>query len=201
VAWEGFAIAGRDDGSLSLGAMRFRPRSSTAREERPPPLHACASSHPLHRRRVLKRIVFILMVSALAATSRAADASPLAGYDHVRVEPSKTSIYIGSVTMTLTEFLRHDGAYTADYTAKVVPYFFFNEAGKLTIDFSDEQLRQLARGEVVAFTGKGIRSDGVERRVEGKATPADAGSGKIKVRVFVSKRTELIFNTTYRFKK
>jgi hypothetical protein len=44
-----------------------------------------------------------------------------------------------------------------------------------------------------------VRSDGVERRVEGKATPVDATSGKIKVRVFVSKRIELIFNTTYRF--
>ena len=41
--------------------------------------------------------------------------------------------------------------------------------------------------------------DGTERPVEGKATPTDARSGKIKVRVFVSKRIELIFNTTYVF--
>ena len=31
------------------------------------------------------------------------------------------------------------------------------------------------------------------------ATPADAAGGKIKVRVFVTQKIELIFNTTYRF--
>ena len=46
-----------------------------------------------------------------------------------------------------------------------------------------------------------MRDDGAERRLEGTATPTDATSGKLKVRVFVSKRIELIFNTTYRFLK
>ena len=46
---------------------------------------------------------------------------------------------------------------------------------------------------------RAVREDGAERRVEGKATPINRAAGKIKVRVFYSKRIELIFNTTYRF--
>ena len=45
----------------------------------------------------------------------------------------------------------------------------------------------------------GALVDGVAFIAGGIATPADARSGKIKVRVFVSKRIELIFNTSYRF--
>ena len=43
-----------------------------------------------------------------------------------------------------------------------------------------------------------MNDDGEERHIEGRAVPADANTGKIKVRVFVSKRIQLIFNTTYR---
>ncbi len=146
----------------------------------------------------------LLFASALALTTtlRAANApADLARYEHVSVAPTKTSVYVGTVTMTMPGFVRHDGVYESAYTAKVFPYFFFNEAGRIRVEFSDAQLQQLARGEPVEFTGRGVRDDGVERRVEGKATPADATSGKLKVRVFVSKRTELIFNTTYRFGK
>jgi hypothetical protein len=101
--------------------------------------------------------------------------------------------------MTMPAFVRINGGFEANYAAKVFPFFFYNEAGKLRVEISDESLRQLARGEVVEFKGRAVREDGAERRVEGKATPADATSGKIKVRVFYSKRIELIFNTTYRF--
>ena len=85
------------------------------------------------------------------------------------------------------------------YVAKVFPYFFYNENGRLWIHFPDEDLRRLEHGETVPFTGRALNDDGEERRVEGRIVPADASSGKIKVRVFVSKRIELIFNTTYRF--
>ncbi|MSU24511.1 MAG: hypothetical protein EXS32_11905 [Opitutus sp.] len=135
---------------------------------------------------------------ALALTARATDA-PLSRYERVDIDPTKTSIFIGTVSMTMPTFTRQNGGYESTYAAKVFPYFFSNEKGRLTIELSDEMLRQLARGEPVEFKGLGVRSDGAERRVEGKATPADATSGKIKVRVFVSKRIELIFNTAYRF--
>lgn len=135
---------------------------------------------------------------ALAITARATEV-PLSRYERVDIDPTKTSIFIGTVTMTMPTFARQNGGYESTYTAKVFPYFFSSEQGRLTIELSDEMLRQLARGEPVEFKGRGVRSDGEERPVEGKATPTDATSGKIKVRVFVSKRIELIFNTAYRF--
>jgi lipocalin len=49
------------------------------------------------------------------------------------------------------------------------------------------------------FKGQAENSAGEARQVEGRAVPQDATRGKLKVRVFVSKRIQLIFNTTYRF--
>jgi hypothetical protein len=135
---------------------------------------------------------------ALAPAARAGEA-PLSRYATIVVEPAKTSIYIGSVTLTTPDLVREGGSYTATYAARVFPYFFYNEKGRLWIDCSDEDLRRLERGETIQFTGRARSDDGDERRVEGRAQPVDAVSGKIKVRVFISKRIELIFNTTYRF--
>src|SRR3954470_4301662 len=128
-----------------------------------------------------------LLWTATWALGADATPDPLARYARVEVAPAKTSVYVGTVTMTMPPFVRHAGSYETDYAAKVFPYFFLNETGRITVEFSDEQLRQLERGQAVEFKGHGARADGVERRVEGKATPADATSGKIKVRVFVSK--------------
>jgi hypothetical protein len=122
----------------------------------------------------------------------------LARYDRVEVAPTETSIYVGSVTMTLTTFTRKNAIYRADYSAKVFPYFFYNEKGWISIELPDESLRQLARGETIQFKGRGMSQGGDERPIEGRAVPADATTGKIKVRVSVSKRIQLIFNTTYR---
>jgi hypothetical protein len=134
----------------------------------------------------------------LASFAQAAE-TPLAAYDRVEIAPTKTSIYIGSVSMTMPPFVRKQGAFTSTYTAKVFPYFFYNEKGRLSIAISDATLRQLEAGQPVEFEGEGVSSDGETRRIAGRAVPADAKSGKIKVRVFVSKKIQLIFNTTYRF--
>ena len=129
------------------------------------------------------------------------DDAPLGGrYAQVTVEPTKTSIYIGSVSLTMPPFARRAGVYSTDYSAKVFPFFFYNERGHLSIEFSDDNLRQLLRGETVEFKGHARNSYGAERRIEGRAIPdaAGAGRGKIKVRVGVG-RIELIFNTVYGF--
>jgi hypothetical protein len=102
----------------------------------------------------------------------------------------------------MLKLVRKNGTYASSYTANVFPYFFSNEKGTLAITLPDESLRKLERGEPVEFSGRAVNTDGEERRITGKATPeegAHALSGKIKVRVFVSKRIELIFNTSYRF--
>jgi hypothetical protein len=148
---------------------------------------------------MLRRLRFIaLLAAALSLVGRAAEPT-LTGFEKVDVAPAKTFIYVGSVTLTMPTFVRKNGGYEAPYVAKLFPYFFLNEDGRLLIEAPDEVLRKLASGAPVEFTGRAVRLDGIERRVTGIATPVDAASGKIKVRVFVTKKTELIFNTTYRF--
>ena len=165
-----------------------------------------------HSGRVLRRVIHALALVVIISAGLAAaegpaptplppDDSPLGGrYAQVTVEPTKTSIYIGSVSLTMPPFARRAGVYSTDYSAKVFPFFFYNERGHILIEFSDENLRQLMRGETVYFKGHASNSDGAERRIEGRAIPdgANAGHGKIKVRVWVG-RIELIFNSVYRF--
>jgi hypothetical protein len=140
-----------------------------------------------------------LFLCCLAAAAGATNAPPIS-YDQVEVARTKTSIYVGTVSLAMPAFSRTSGGFESSYVAKVFPYSFLNEAGTLRVEVSDAQLEQLARGERIDFTGRAVRADGEERRVTGQATPDDAASGKLKVRVFVSKRVELIFNSTYRFR-
>ncbi len=174
-----------------------------------PPLPRCARNRYLSRlRRPSSAARFFAMslrwpaaFSVLLFSAALATASDDLGvYARVDIAPTKTSIYIGSVSMTMPTFVRENGTYSAAYTAKVFPYFFYNEKGTLSIDVGDDELRRLERGEPVDFEGRGVNADGEERRVAGRAVPTDAHSGEIKVRVFVSKRIQLIFNTTYRFR-
>jgi hypothetical protein len=115
----------------------------------------------------------------------------------IEIKPAKTSIYIGTVSLSLQPFVRHEGTYLSSYNARVFPFFFANESGRITIPVPDEMLRKAARGETVNFVGKGLSEDGDERRIEGLATPAGPADGKMRVRVFVSKRIAFTFNTTY----
>ena len=144
-----------------------------------------------------RRLLFLLI---LTVCGRLLAADPRPDLSKVEVAPTRTSIYIGLVSLTTPDFVRQGDRFESTYTAKVFPYFFANENGQLGIDFNAEQLARLNRGETVEFTGSATNHEGQTRRLEGKATPADALQGKLKVRVQVSPKIELIFNTTYRFK-
>ena len=136
-----------------------------------------------------------------AGTGLAADAAfPEATWRKVEIEPTWTSIYVGTVSLRMPEFTRNaTGEYESTYSARVLPWVFQNETGRIGIRVTDDALRRLARGETVDFEGRAVNRDGEERAVTGRAAPSDAASGRIKVRVRVSPRIELVFNTTYRF--
>ncbi|HWA84818.1 MAG TPA: hypothetical protein VG710_01235 [Opitutus sp.] len=148
---------------------------------------------------MFRRSPVLCLSLAFAASAAAADAD-LGRYDRVEIASTKTSIYLGTVTMTMPPFVRRGGAYESIYTARVFPFFFLNEKGKIAISVSDDALRRLARGEPIDFEGQGTAPNGDFRRLTGHAIPSDANSGKLTVRVFVSKRIQLIFHTTYRFR-
>ncbi|MDD3179211.1 MAG: hypothetical protein PHQ04_02540 [Opitutaceae bacterium] len=146
-----------------------------------------------------RRVILLLpALCALAAALRAE--GPIdPRWQRVTVEPMKTSIYLGSVRLTTGVFEHNGGNLTTTYAAEVFPFFFFDEVGRITVTMPEDELRRVTRGEVRPFTGEAVNSQGGKRHVEGRAEPIDATHGKIKVRVFVSKHIELIFNGTYRF--
>lgn len=116
----------------------------------------------------------------------------------VIVAPMKTSIYVGSVRLTTGDFVRQGEGFATTYEAKVVPWIFWGESGKIVIKLSLESLDRLARGETVEFTGEAVNQKNKTRSVSGRAQPTSATAGKIKVRIMAD-GIELIFNSTYEF--
>ena len=136
--------------------------------------------------------------------SAAQGATPIvtSAYQRVLVDNCKTSVPLGSVSMDIKPCVYSKGCYKASFYAKVSPLFFLSEPGVIEINFSEEQLQQLLRGERVDFTGAAIRTNGSRYEVSGVASPdgtEHSWEGKLKVRVKVSRRIELIFNTRYHF--
>ena len=145
--------------------------------------------------------VFLLLALGLIVATGLRAAEPAGRQATVTIPTVKTSIYVGSVTLSAPAFVRTGSEYASTYTAKVFPYFWMGESGRIAVTITDGDLAKLAKGEIVEFKGEGRNSDGDLRRVEGLATPADAESGKLKIRIWVSSRIDLVFNTTYRFGK
>ena len=133
-----------------------------------------------------------------AVTLRADLSRPAGDWDVVTVAPMKTSIYVGSVTLTTTDFRREGDRFTTTYEAKVRPWFFWSETGRATITMTAAQLEKLAKGERVEFTGGGANHKNKPRTISGYAERTDGATGKIKVRLNAD-GIELIFNGTYRF--
>ncbi len=152
---------------------------------------------------MMPRLRLCLLAMLGAAAGLCADPAPppaptLTAWDRVSSAPMKTSIYVGSVTLTSGVFVREGSTLTATYDAKVFPWFFWGEKGRITIALADAELANLAKGERAAFTGDATNHKNKPRTVTGYAQPADPTSGKIKVRIMVD-GVELIFNGTYRF--
>jgi len=128
-----------------------------------------------------------------------ADTTQLVGdWVSVTVAPMKTSIYVGSVTLRTGIFQREGDKFSTTYEAKVWPWFFWSETGRITMTLPFADLAKLAKGERVEFTGEAINYHNKPRKVTGRADRIDGATGKIKVRISVDD-TELIFNGGYRF--
>ncbi len=145
----------------------------------------------------MPRIAALAALAFLAALpARAADELPVR-FNQVEIKPTTSSLFVATVTMTMPPFTRRDAVFSSTYSARVFPYFFWSESGRIWIEVPPEKLRRVAQGEAVDFTGHGVSSSGDLRKIEGHATPTGPSAGKIRVRVYVSKRLYLNFDTTY----
>lgn len=117
----------------------------------------------------------------------------------VSVEPSKAKgVPAMRITLASDPMRRTASGYESTYSVKVIPFFFFNETGSIRIDLTPGALELLGAGQVVSFTGEAVNQNNARRLIEGRATPTDAQSGRIRIVVKVG-GIELIFKTTYRF--
>jgi hypothetical protein len=146
---------------------------------------------PAMRLSCLLPLLGVLLLNPLAA-------APLAQpeWNRVDVGAMKTSIYIGSVTLQTSAFKSEGNLFSATYSAKVFPWVFWNETGRITIKITEEDFRKLKRGERCEFSGDALNHKNKPRHVTGYADPASDGTGKIKVRIGVDD-TDLIFNGNY----
>ena len=138
-----------------------------------------------------------LPVLGLSLLAWAAAAAAPTG-ERVTVPAMRTSIYVGSVALVTSPFAREGDDYRATYEAKVRPWFFWNETGRISIKVPPAELARLRAGETVEFTGEAFNHRHKPRKVSGRAQPAGPGAstGRVKVRIGVDD-TELIFNGTY----
>lgn len=135
-----------------------------------------------------------LLLAGLCAVLPARGAEP--AFAHAAVPAMKTSIYVGSVTLSTGTFDRRGDQWSTTYNAKVFPWFPWSERGDITITVTEADLARLAKGETVEFTGDAKNHKGKPRKVTGRAQPANDHAGKIKVRIHVDD-VELIFNGSY----
>jgi hypothetical protein len=142
---------------------------------------------------------FLALLFLLSAASGLRSTEMGDAYGKITVPDCKTSIYIGRVTMHMSEFLRKGDAYEARYEARVFPFFFASEHGTLRIEVNADQLMRLKKGELVSFTGSASNSDGQTRKVEGTAKASALLEGTLKIKVYVSRSIKLSFPASYRF--
>jgi hypothetical protein len=145
----------------------------------------------------VRRFLTPAIVALALAASLAGAEDPLAPYSVVSIKPAITSVIVATVSMTMPPFVRTKTVYSSTYSAKVFPYFFYNEKGRIWITVPDEDLLRVAKGGSVDFKGHALSDAGDERKVDGHATPTGPYSGKIKVRVYVTRRIALVYETTY----
>jgi hypothetical protein len=142
------------------------------------------------------RLSSLLALTLAFATPALLAGDDLARFEQVAIKPATAYIYIATVTMTIPAFSRHGGVYSSTYAARVFP-IFYTERGRIWIDIPDDALRRVASGEPIDFTGHAVNDSGDGRKIVGHAVPTGASGGKISVRVFVTRRISVTYDTTY----
>jgi hypothetical protein len=151
---------------------------------------------PADQIRHVPRLSPLFALSLAAASSALGSGDDMTRFNQVEIKPATAYIYIATVTMTIPPFSWHSGVYSSTYAARVFP-IFYTERGRIWIDMPDDTLRRIARGQPVDFTGHAINDSGDGRKIVGHAVPTGASGGTISVRVFVTKRISVTYDTTY----
>jgi hypothetical protein len=144
----------------------------------------------------VRRFASIAAFVFAAAAAMPAAADPMDKFGTVAIDPAAANLFIATVSMAFQPFVRHNVEYSSTYVARVFP-FFYTERGRISIVVPDDLLHRVDHGEPVDFVGRALSDSGDSRKVEGHAVPTGPLNGRIRVRVFISRRLSLTYDTTY----
>jgi hypothetical protein len=151
--------------------------------------------------RTRSAFLVVIFVSLTCFSDWAAGASAVGvdGATRMTVEPSSASLSGGKARLTITGLRRQAGKYAGNYQLKVVPYFFKNESGTLSIGLSDESLNKLFAGSAVNLNGSAVTAGSRKTRaVTVKVTPAGIGTAKGSLAISIATENgPLLFVTAY----
>jgi hypothetical protein len=145
----------------------------------------------------VRRYLSLAVLALAAAGTARGGGDPLARFNVVAIKPASTSLFLATVSMSFQPFVLHRTVFSSTYSARVFPYFFWSEKGRIWIVVPADGLSRADHGETIAFTGHARNEAGEERKVEGHATPTGPLGGNIQVRVYVSRRIFLTYDSTY----
>ena len=98
----------------------------------------------------------------------------------LRIDPSSTKVLVGRAHLSVDPLTRSGSGLSGTYKLEVSPVPIGNESGKLSVDVSGDDLRRLAQGETVQFSGQAVSAQGNRSEVRGTATPKGNGEGALQ---------------------
>jgi hypothetical protein len=142
------------------------------------------------------RVMKKLLVIASVFGSAYADDVP-----KMIVQPSATKVAaLAKANLTVSPLEHQEKAYVGSYQLKVTPFTFKSESGKLFLNAPEETVRQIKKGQPVAFTGKATNAAGEVKIVRGKTTPETNEHGAVTFSV-ETENGSMVFNTSYQLVK
>ncbi len=141
-------------------------------------------------------LLLVVLMMGGAASLHPADAP--AAVRQLRIEPSTAKVLVGHARLSVDPLTRSIGGLSGDYKVEVSPVPVGNESGKLSVNVSEDDLRRLASGQSIQFTGQAASAQGNTSEVRGTATPTGGSgdSGALRIHI-ASKKGQLVFNTSY----
>jgi hypothetical protein len=148
----------------------------------------------------LSLVVLLLLASRYVSEAEVVPPTPDSFATSLKffIEPSSSSLKGGRARLIVGTLCRQPGIYVGDYSIKVIPYFFKNETGKLSVMVSDEALAKLGQCLPVDLTGRATTNvTGKNRPIAVAARPASKDRGALTI-VVTTENGKLAFDTTYR---
>lgn len=120
--------------------------------------------------------------------------SPEAAGMSVTIPPMTSPLPLGgSVRLIPGRFVRDGDRFTASYEANVIPYFFLNESGRISISLTNEQISLARSGKPQPFLGEAVNDKGESRPISGWVQADSDGRGRLQAHVNAGKH-QLFFD-------